>query len=57
VTGTTAVDSGEAQRLRDAMTDKLVENGWITSASSGGYNAALLAEVTGPGGRVVSIDM
>ena len=125
MTGTTVVANGEAQRLRDAMTDKLVKNGWITSAGietafrtvprhafappgssleaayaddvirtkfdasgtcissvsapwlqarmirqagvqpgmrvlevgSGGYNAALLAEITGPGGRVVSIDI
>lgn len=125
MTGTTVVGNGEAQRLRDAMTDKLVKNGWITSAAietafrtvprhafappdssleaayaddvirtkfdasgtcissvsapwlqarmirqagvqpgmrvlevgSGGYNAALLSEITGPGGRVVSIDI
>jgi protein-L-isoaspartate(D-aspartate) O-methyltransferase len=125
VTESIAVDADEARRLRDAMTDKLVKNGWVTSPAieaafravprhaftlpgsslesayaddvirtkfdasgtclssvsapwlqahmirqagvkagmrvlevgSGGFNAALLAEVTGPGGRVVSIDI
>jgi hypothetical protein len=33
VTGTTAVDADEARRLRDAMTDKLVKQGRITSAA------------------------
>jgi protein-L-isoaspartate(D-aspartate) O-methyltransferase len=32
VTGTTAVDADEARRLRDAMTDKLMKEGRITSA-------------------------
>ena len=32
MTGTTAVDAGEAQRLRDAMTDKLATGGWVKSA-------------------------
>ena len=31
MTGTTAVDADEAQRLRDAMTDKLMKVGRITS--------------------------
>jgi protein-L-isoaspartate(D-aspartate) O-methyltransferase len=125
MTGSTTVDADEARRLRDAMTDKLMKNGWIASSAieaafravprhaftlpgssleaayaddvirtkfdasgtclssvsapwlqahmirqadvkagmrvlevgSGGFNAALLAEVTGPGGRVVSIDI
>lgn len=33
MTGTTAVDADEARRLRDAMTDKLVKQGRITSAA------------------------
>ena len=31
MTGTTAVDADEARRLRDAMTDKLVKLGGVTS--------------------------
>jgi protein-L-isoaspartate(D-aspartate) O-methyltransferase len=125
VTGTTAVDADEARRLRDAMTDKLVKQGRITSAAieaafrtvprhafarpgnsledcyhgsvvrnkkdadgvtlssisaawlqagmiaqagigpgarvleigTTGYNAAVTAEVTGPGGHVVTVDI
>jgi protein-L-isoaspartate(D-aspartate) O-methyltransferase len=125
VTGTTAVDADEARRLRDAMTDKLVKQGRITSAAieaafrevprhafarpgnsledcyhgsivrnkkdadgitlssisaawlqagmiaqadigpgarvleigTTGYNAAVTAEVTGPGGHVVTVDV
>jgi protein-L-isoaspartate O-methyltransferase len=125
VTETTAVDADEARRLRDAMTDKLVKEGWITSAAieaafravprhafavpgtpleecyhghvvrnkkdadgvtlssisaawlqarmieqaciapgsrvmeigTTGYNAAVIAEVTGPGGHVITIDI
>jgi protein-L-isoaspartate(D-aspartate) O-methyltransferase len=125
VTGTTAVDADEARQLRDAMTDKLVKQGRITSAAieaafrtvprhafarpgnsledcyhgsvvrnkkdaddvtlssisaawlqagmitqtgiapgmrvleigTTGYNAALIAEVTGPGGHVVTVDI
>ena len=125
MTESSTVDADEARRLRDAMTDKLVEDGWIAlpaieavfravprhtfappgssleaayandvirtkfdasgtclssvsapwlqahmihqagvkpgmrvlEVGSGGFNAALLAEVTGPGGRVVSIDI
>jgi len=29
----------------------------VLEVGSGGFNAALLAEVTGPGGRVISIDI
>jgi protein-L-isoaspartate(D-aspartate) O-methyltransferase len=29
----------------------------VLEIGSGGYNAALLAEVVGPGGRVVSVDI
>jgi protein-L-isoaspartate(D-aspartate) O-methyltransferase len=125
VTGTTEVDADEAQRLRDAMTDKLMKVGRITSpaieaafrtvprhafarpgtpleecyqgdivrnkkdadgitlssisaawlqarmiAQAGigpgarvleigttGYNAAVIAEVVGPGGHVVTVDI
>jgi protein-L-isoaspartate(D-aspartate) O-methyltransferase len=125
VTGTTAVDADEARRLRDAMTDKLMKVGRITSpaieaafrtvprhafarpgtpvedcyqgdivrnkkdaegitlssisaawlqarmiAQAGigpsarvleigttGYNAAVIAEVAGPGGHVVTVDI
>jgi protein-L-isoaspartate(D-aspartate) O-methyltransferase len=125
VTGTTAVDADEARRLRDAMTDKLMKEGRITSAvieaafrtvprhafvrsgtpleecyrgdivrnkkdadgvtlssisaawlqagmiaqadigpgarvleiGTTGYNAAVIAEVTGPDGHVVTVDI
>ncbi len=125
MTGTTAVDADAARRLRDAMTDKLVKQGRITSAAieaafrtvprhafarpgnsledcyhgsivrnkkdadgvtlssisaawlqagmsaqagmaagarvleigTTGYNAAVIAEVTGPGGHVVTLDI
>jgi protein-L-isoaspartate(D-aspartate) O-methyltransferase len=125
VTETTAVDADEAQRLRNAMTDKLVKGGWIKSAAveaafrtvprhpfarpgnppedcyrgdivrnkkdangvtlssisaawlqarmiaqadiahgarvleigATGYQAALIAEVAGPGGHVITIDL
>jgi protein-L-isoaspartate(D-aspartate) O-methyltransferase len=125
MTGTTAVDADETRRLRDAMTDKLVKQGRITSAEieaafrtvprhafarpgnsledcyhgsvvrnkkdaddvtlssisaawlqagmiaqagigpgarvleigTTGYNAAVIAEVAGPGGHVVTLDL
>jgi protein-L-isoaspartate(D-aspartate) O-methyltransferase len=125
VTATTAADADEARRLRDAMTDKLVKQGRITSAAleaafrtvprhafarpgnsledcyhgsvvrnkkdadgvtlssisaawlqagmiaqarigpgarvmeigTTGYNAAVIAEVAGPGGHVVTVDI
>ncbi len=44
----------QAQMIRQAD----VEPGMrVLEVGSGGYNAALLAEITGPGGRVVSIDI
>ncbi|PZG16776.1 methyltransferase, FxLD system, partial [Spongiactinospora gelatinilytica] len=54
-----AVSSVSAAYIQVAMIEQaeLRPGSRVLEIGSGGYNAALLAEVVGPGGRVVSVDI